>query len=854
MKHLEWDRLGFSTRNWIGAFCRSGLAAGVLAPLLLAAPGLAQEPNSPEVQEAGEVASDEAYGQVEIEAGSLLEEILVTAQRRETLLQETPVAVTTFSEDAVEEIGIFDITDISAMAPNTVFNKQPSSNSNTSIAIRGVGSGETSLMVDPKVGVYIDGMYMSKTVGGVFDIIDIESIEVLRGPQGTLFGRNSSGGALNITTAKPSGEFNLKAQASMGNDGYRRYSATLDLPKVGDMLSAKFSGMLMDYDGWANNDYPGQESDLGSEDNGTYRIAVRFQPVDGLTVDYTYDRTDNEGVPTPFQIVEVKSSLYNGFTTTPFPFTVLGGQLFQEMAATIGDPNDRREDYNLDFVSKEELDVKGHGLTVAWDAENFTLKYIFADRRTDSTYARTDLDGGAHRHPDLFYGGGMPVPTPGFHAAITDGYVKMTTHEVQLFGDLAEARLHYTLGYYNYEEEVYQDNPQTFGLPAIFLAPRNPLLGALYRGAGICNDVPGQGLVCIGSQRMPLPFPFPGADPNSNGFVDFVYGQNADSWAVYGQFTFTASERLDLTGGLRYTKDKKSGFLFNENLFHVSLDDQLTNAEKWDNLSYLLTLNYRVHDDMNVYFTHSTGYNAGGFNARAGSVSGFALPVAEEEISSLELGLKTEWWNNRLRTNVAAYRAKFKDIQIAQFEAGSGGASSRLVNAGDTTNWGVELDAVAVLAEGLIADLSYGYLNTKFNTYLARNPATDQEVDIADVTTVGGVPKHTANVGLSYEFKPFAVGTLSARLGATYRGDVVFHPFLNQHDKSDGYWLLNARVSLKDIAMGESSALRISAWVRNLTDNEYREFGIDFSSLGFAGVTFGRPRTFGIDFVYEMGN
>ena len=104
----------------------------------------------------------------------------------------------------------------------------------------------------------------------------------------------------------------------------------------------------------------------------------------------------------------MKSSLYNGFTTTPFPFTVLGGQLFQEMAATIGDPNDRREDYNLDFVSKEKLDVKGHGLTVAWDAENFTLKYIFADRRTDSTYARTDLDGGAHRHPDLFYGGGMP--------------------------------------------------------------------------------------------------------------------------------------------------------------------------------------------------------------------------------------------------------------------------------------------------------------------------------------------------------------------------------------------------------------------------------------------------------------
>ena len=852
MKHLArtaWNHLGFLQTGWAGAL--AALAAGAL---LLAAPGFAQESSPAEAEAEGELVTDEVQIQIYDRAGGLLEEILVTAQRRQTLLQETPVAVTAFSGDAIEDIGIFDMTDISAMAPNTVFNKQPSSNSNSSIVIRGVGSGETSLMVDPKVGVYIDGMYMSKTVGGVFDIIDIESVEVLRGPQGTLFGRNSTGGALNITTAKPTGEFNLSARASAGNDGYRRYGASLDLPKMADMLSAKFSGLLMDYDGWATNDYPGQESDLASENNGAYRIALRFQPVDGLTVDYTYDRTDNEGVPTPFQIVEVKNSLYDGFTTTPFPFRVLGGQLFQEMAATIGDPNDRREDYSLDFVSKEELDVKGHGLTVAWDADNFTLKYIFADRRTDSTYARTDLDGGAHMHPDLFYGGGMPVPTPGFHAAIREGYVKMTTHEVQLFGDLAEGRLHYTLGYYNYEEEVYQDNPQTFGLPAVFLAPRNALLAALYRGAGICNDVPGQGLVCIGSQRMPLPFPFPGADPNSNGFVDFIYGQNADSWATYGQITYTLTDQLSFTGGLRYTKDKKAGFLFNESLFHVSFDDRLNNEEKWDNLSYLLTLSYSVHDDMNIYFTHSTGYNAGGFNARAGSISGFALPVAEEEISGLEMGLKAEWWDNRLRTNIAAYRAKFEDIQIAQFEAGSGGASSRLVNAGDTTNWGVEADVVAVLGEGLTADLSYGYLNAKFNKYLARNPATDQEVDIADVTEVGGSPKHTANIGLAYAFKPFAIGTLSARLGATYRGDVVFHPFLNQYDKSEGHWLLNARMSLKDIALGESGSLRISAWVRNLMDKEYREFGIDFGSLGFAGTTFGQPRTYGLDFVYEMGN
>ena len=182
---------------------------------------------------------------------------------------------------------------------------------------------------------------------------------------------------------------------------------------------------------------------------------------------------------------------------------------------------------------------------------------------------------------------------------------------------------------------------------------------------------------------------------------------------------------MDLTGGLRYTKDKKSGFLFNENLFHVSLDDQLTNAEKWDNLSYLLTLNYRVHDDMNVYFTPFHWLQRR--RLQCPRRLRFRVRPAGGGGGDQQLGAWPEdgMWNNRLRTNVAAYRAKFKDIQIAQFEAGSGGASSRLVNAGDTTNWGVEVDAVAVLAEGLIADLSYGYLNTKFNTYLARNPATE---------------------------------------------------------------------------------------------------------------------------------
>lgn len=782
------------------------------------------------------------------EAGATLEEVIVTAQRRETSLQDTPIAITAFSADRIADLGVYDVTDIAGYSPNTNIQKQPSSNSNMSIYIRGVGSGETSLMVDPKTSFYIDGVYMSKTVGAVFDIVDLERIEVLRGPQGTLFGRNSTGGALNVTTVKPSGEFGVKMEASVGNDGYQRLGVAVDLPQMADMLSGKISLMQKEYDGWATNDYPGTQSDLGSEDNESYRIALRLEPVDNLTIDYVFDKTDNEGYATPFQVTEVKDNLYNGITEIPFPYTILGGQLYQEMAALVGDPNERRENFNLDAVGKEYLEVEGHNLTVAWEMDALTVKYIFADRETESGYGLTDLDGGALHSADLFYGGGAVIPMPGFHVGIDEGVVDMQTHELQFLGDAMEGRLQFTTGLYYYEEDVLQNNPQTFGLPIQFLAA--PPLDVAYVGAGFCNDIPGQGLVCIGSQRLPLPFPSPGGDPNQNGLVDFVYGQETESWAAYTQLSYALSENLDITAGLRYTEDKRNAFLFNENLGHTSIDDKLTNKDKWDDLSYLLTLSYALNEDINMYFTHSTGYNSGGFNSRAASLSAWESPIDEETISSFELGLKSDWWNNRLRANVAIFYNSYEDIQTAQFEAGSGGASSRIVNAGEATYQGLELDLVALLADGLTLDMTYGYLDAQFDEYMERDPATDLEVDISANTDVTRAPEHTANLGLQYDFDPFDWGVLSARVDVSYMDEFSFHPFNNRYDSTEARTLVNGRISLNDIPLGDRGNLRISAWGKNLTDEEYREWGIDFSSLGYAGNTYGQPLTYGIDLIY----
>ncbi|MEQ9463507.1 MAG: TonB-dependent receptor [Haliea sp.] len=778
-----------------------------------------------------------------------LEEVVVTAQRRETLLQETPIAVTAFSAEKIADLGIYDIADIGSFAPNTNIQKQPSSNSNMSIYIRGVGSGETSLMVDPKTSFYLDGVYMSKTVGSVFDIVDLQSVEVLRGPQGTLFGRNSTGGAVNVTTIKPTGELGGKLQGSIGNDGYRRVAGSVDLPKMGDVLSMKLSAAKMEYDGWAKNDWPGGEANLGSEDNTAYRVALRLEPSESLVVDYTFDRTDNIGVPTPFQISKVKDSIYNGFTDTPFPYTFLGGEIFQQMAATVGDPTKRREQYTLDGVSDEYLEVDGHNLTVSWELEPFMVKYIYAKRDTDSGYASTDLDGGAYTMRDLFYGGGQSIPTQGFQAAIDEGWIKLETHELQLIGDAMDDRLQYTVGLYYYEEDIYQDNPQTFALPIQFLVG-SPIGGA-FIGAGFCNDF-GTGPVCQGSQRLPLPFPFPGADPNSNGLVDFIYGQTTESSAVYGQATYSLTEELDITVGLRYTEDKRDGFLFNESLGHSSIDDKLTNRDKWDDLSYLLTLNYSVSPDMNVYFTHSTGYNGGGFNSRASTVTAWDEAYNEETLDSYELGIKSDWLNQRLRVNAALFYNDYQDMQIAVFEAGSGGASSRITNAGSSTYQGLELELFALLSENITLDLTYGYLDAEFDEYNARNPVTNQIENIASVTTVTRAPENTGALGLQYSLPNTGVGALSARVDITYTDSMTFHPFQNQFDSSESRTVANARLTLDELSVGEGGELRLSAWVKNFTDEEYREWGIDFGTLGFAGNTWNQPRTFGFDVIYQF--
>ena len=785
-------------------------------------------------------------------AQAALEEVLVTAERRAESVQDVPISITAFTEDALANLGIIDIAELGQYTPNVNFGNVAGDQAQFAAFIRGVGSAEPSLVNDPKVGTYVDGIYISKVAGGLFDLVAAERVEILRGPQGTLFGRNTTGGAISVTSKRPTGEFGLEAMASAGNFNTQRYKLLLDLPKMGG-LSAQFAANYYDTEGWADNNYQGPaymtdqvQTDLGAEENIAYRLALRWEAGDSVTLDYDFMRSEVDTVQIPSQVIAVHSTINNGFSINPFPYTVLGGDVYQQMAA-IANRDDRQENFNLDGVGRNQVDVDTHTFIANWDiSENISVKYLFSHRELEGSDTGTELDGGAYMARDLFYGdlAGVqgPVMTSPFWAATAFESIEAQTHEIQLTGTLMEERLFFTGGVFYLDEETFQDNPQTPALPIEFLiaSPAAAGLIPLYQAFGYC---PGEfGRPCIGTQRLPF-----GVDAGQPGVTDFTYGQDQESIAVYLQATFSVTDSIDITGGVRYTEDDKSAFLNNEN----NGPDTARADESWDNFSYLANITYHISDDINVYAKYTTGYNAGGFNGRAASAASFRNPYDEEEVAVWELGLKSEWLDNRLRLNMAVFSNDYTDIQVAQFEAGAGGASSNIVNAGEGTREGFELELLAMPIPGLTINAAYGYLDASFDEYLQRNPATNQLVDISDRVEVGYTPENTWNVGAQFDFEPFAFGQLSLRADVSYFDEVVFHPYQNEYTPADDRTLLDARASLNDIDLG-SGSLRISVWGKNLTDEEYRMFGIDFGVLGFSNANFGTPRTYGIDFVYRL--
>lgn len=741
-----------------------------------------------------------------------LQEIVVTAQKRAENLQNTPLAVSAVTGEALEARRISDVSDISSVAPNLTTSITPASTTNITVHIRGIGESDPVLTVDSPVGIYVDGIVIGRTTGAVFDLVDLQRVEVLRGPQGTLYGRNTTGGAVNFITAKPADSFKGTQTFGYGNLDYMLSRTSIDTGEIDHSgLKFKLSYVHKQRDGYANDLNQPNKRDPGASNTDAFRIAARFDNGGPVRIDYAFDYNDSKSYAVPFQLAYARSDIVAYFANSE----ALGGN-------PLIYSRDRLNTLRLNQGLLHDK-VRGHNLTIEADlGDNLTLRSMTGLRSWHNTVAEADMDGndglrGFTVSPEIIVAPDYNFVPLGVNdirlfSGVNVRKQKQFSQELNLLGKVGD-KLEFVLGAFYFREKASENNPSQLAL--ILESPV-----AIPLGGGLSTHYFATDL----------------APP-------FYYRHTSESKAVFGQATFHVTDRLNLTGGLRYTKDRKH---MNQ---IASIPRDL--MRKFSQLNWAVSADYKFTDRIMGYARVATGYKAGGFNPR--SVGGSFDP---EKIISYEAGLKTELLDRRLRFNLTAFHSRYKDLQVSQFLAGSGGASTITVNAGKATYTGIEAELVAQLAKGLTFNAAFGFVDRKYKSFIIRDATSNELVDVADEARFSYSASTTANAGLQYETEVQDIGKLTARADWTYRGKIAFHPLdrLNPYNRQiadGGAGRLDARIALSDIDVGPTRAT-VALWGKNLTNKDYLYAGIDFGSLGFAGVSYAEPRTYGVDVKFDF--
>jgi iron complex outermembrane recepter protein len=793
----------------------------------------------------------------------LLEEVTVTATKRKESLQDTPISIAALDASSLEKLGISGIGDIGNNIPNLNISRFPTSQSTLRIFIRGIGINDVQITQDPSVGVYLNGVYVARSTGMALDVADLERIEVLRGPQGTLYGRNSIGGAINLITVPPSFE-DLSAKQSIhtGNRDYFKTRTIINAP-LNDQLSAKLVYLNSEKGGYVKN-ASGPDFYDAKDEGG--RFDLRWLVNDEMTVDYAYDFSRNEIVNPTYQAIWEPGgdSLIFADTNKPKPFSFyapLSGLARDYINFTPNEHRLGRIDTQQE-VLPSDTNVNGHSLVFSWETESLTFKSITAYREVkEQQYAELGsgavgdfhLNQGATNIPHLIVSDFLSIAcdaplddiifdtadcTKSHNFSATRRKIEQNqfSQELQLLGDIND-KFSYVVGMYYFEEEADEVLPLVVQNA---FAPPQPS-GLVYQYA-LSND------------RLSI---------------------DNSAWAAYGQTTFTPDileQRLRLTMGIRYTEDSRKAhanrlretLTVGAGLEHIAFasgagrivyDEKVDND--FDNTSYEVILGYDVSDDINTYAKVTTGYKSGGYNTRSPDEEDFVKGFDQEEVISYEMGLKGELWDKRLRLNVAAFYTEYDDIQLnlsATCDA-CDVTDSNVFNGGAAEASGAELDIMALLTEGLIATLSYAYLDADYEKVTDTRERNDLQKEYYGEETkflFTNAPQHTYTIGLDYTFTPTPIGIVTGSLNYNWvderygTGDA----FYKKRSFMDDHGLLNARLTLSNITVGGGD-MSVALWGKNLENKEYVVDAVASFPHASRAVLFGEPRSYGIDLVYQ---
>ncbi|MEE8056493.1 MAG: TonB-dependent receptor [Pseudomonadales bacterium] len=790
----------------------------------------------------------------------VLEEIIVSARKTEESLQDIPLSISAFTGDDLKYRGAKNISYIADFSPNLTYQNNPSfsgSSNSAAVYIRGVGQKEFLPTTEPGVGIYMDGVYIARSVGGILDLVDIERVEILRGPQGTLFGRNTIGGAISLTTKKPSTEFSGSIEAKAGNNSRQDIKGIVNLPITDNLLSS-ISLASFNQDGHVTRQ---DGIDLGDDDTMVGRIAVTWQASDDIVVDFSVDKTrDRENGPA-MTLIGIIPAAAGGFTpelanihnaretfsqtsipnpalfpSPPFPIPApcaIGG-------VTLAPPD---VPVDLSFINNcyDNTYVQGKSFNAGTapafsdaDLESATLRveWIVNDwLEIRSITGYRDLDSEFFRDGDH-----SPATISQFFDSLEQDQI---SQEFQFLGTMLDDELRWIVGLYYFEEDGDNINLLDFGV-------------SQFRSGGKFNN---------------------------------------STEAVFGQATWDIDEQWSLTLGLRYTNETKD-FLPDQQIITnelvgtayntAAIADQLAKGNtvaaelleafespflavdarilpfvkkevSIEEVTPMVNLSYRWTDSILTYVSYSEGFKSGGFSQRVFPPITVDFPVdlvpdpplidliptfEPEFVEVYEAGIKYISDDYRYRVNAAIFYTDYADMQIQVFES----VAPVTKNAGSASIEGAELEAQALVGDDWAVEFVVGYLNAGYD-----------EIDpVATLVDKGNslerISEWTSSLAVTHNYSIDQAGRIESRVETTYHSK-MYHETMNIEAIAQGdYALVNANIAW----ISADDVWRVTAGGSNLGNEDYLISGVAGDAFQSLEGSFDRGRQWYLSVLYEM--
>jgi iron complex outermembrane receptor protein len=724
-------------------------------------------------------------------SAQMLEEVIVTAQKREESLQDIPVTIAAFGESQLQDSGFDSISDLANMSPSLQFgNFGPVS----FVTMRGIGNENTTAGGDPGVAMHLDGIYMGRPVAGLFTAFDVQRVEVLRGPQGTLYGRNATGGSINVITNKPQDEFGGSIDVTYGDYDWIRVRGAVNLP-INDSVSARLVAFTDDRDGYTENSFT-DGVDANDVDDQGVRGHLNIDISESSTLLLSGSYIKSGGVGTKPELRED----YPGSTTGQ---NIGGppGWAFHPLGPGSGIPGYNNyislengqvavNDLDAFSVSKDAQEAQDNefrmlSATFEWEFSSFILKSI-------TGYVETDFE--THQDEDQ-------SELDLLELVLTEE-AEQFSQELQLLST-GEGRLQWILGFYYFDEEASRDS--------LFLRGRYDVFAEQF--------------------NVPAGYAF-GGDVES------------ESVAVYGQATYRVTDSLGLTVGLRYTEDEKQGVNTGFQFFGVPFSDPV--GDSWDEFTYRLAVDWALAEEIMLFASYATGYKSGGINQTAAPSRGGNAIYEPETVEALEFGIKMTLLGGRLQLNSSLYLNEYDNLQFQIF----GQAGPEAYNAEGATVKGWEVELRAALSESLMLDASLGLTDSEFNDQIIDG------VNI-EGNTLPRTPNFTYSLGISQEWTLGSPGDLRLRLEYAYTDD-MYYTALNRNsgftepggsDLAEDYYNINTRL----FWFSPTKVWTVELFVTNLTDED--QVGSILRGPGFVDipggggtelVTYNDPRQWGV--------